>query len=661
MLLIPQSRRRRTFALLIAFFISIFATSGCGDEKLTEDEDFRKFKDQYPNLQNRETWTRHWSENSWIVALENYQDSVSEKARLKENIVASLLTTLQFQPGTHEFSQLSVLLSKEIKVGIAAFHFPNRIQEQNSISGFGFVEFPTRGVFWNTLSERGADIAPFLTQDKLALQWKTLESLKGVQWAEPNLESELYQVTPDAPAEETSESSEVYPLLNRIRALEAYRYVAENNLKQTPIVVAVLDTGVDYEHPDLKNQMYANPNEIPDNKKDDDENGYVDDVYGINATLGPWERDPEGEPYPGAADLGGPGKECPPRNEDYRSKSCGHGSHVAGIIAAQKGAKTNTMGICPVCKIMSLRVANRCKRVADSKFDVKDKKGNVTQPGYRCVKQGETGLHEVNNGIDDASQVRAMIYLLNFKQLNVHVLNFSLGQPKRSRAMAFNIRNLQKNGLIAVAAAGNDSTDHPNYPAAYGSVFSVCATSIKEERGEYAKAAFSNFGDWVDICAPGVNNFSTTPGNTEKPDSGTSQAAPVVAGAAGYLWSLNPTLPAEEVISTLKDFSNAPLLYGDPLNQHYQGKYDDGTQYFLLGTGFLDLNNAVRKLSKSGITEEYKQPQVTEGCIVSSIGQRGRLVSWNFIGSMPFLLGLFWTLIRLLKKIATHQRHQSES
>ncbi len=583
--------------------------------------------DSYPNLRNIAKWEKLWDQSTWILALEGVRGAPEDQMNLKSRLVHSLMEQLPLKPGTEAFLKMTAHIENHLHLAVSAFQKPERILTEEKLSAFGFVTIQEPELFWNYVQKNSSlqGLNPLATlEDRISFQWRTMAGVQGVRWVEPSLENELFAAAPyEAPAE-IKRKVEMASILQRIKAVEAYKFVAESGLKENPIVIAVLDTGVDYEHPDLKDQMYPNPDEVR-NGIDDDGNGYIDDIFGINATLNPGEIDIKGEPVPGAADVGGAGKKCPDEVEnDPLTSKCGHGTHVAGIIAAKHGADLETLGVCPSCKIVSLRVAKRCAR------------------------RGENGSYFVNCGIDDAAQVRALAYILNLKKLYIHILNMSLGKYLRSRAMAFYIRNLQKNGLLVVAAAGNHNTDSQNYPAAYGSVLSVCATSTPEGRGIYGKADFSNFGDWVDICAPGTNIISTFPGGNTRAQSGTSQATPVVAGAAGYLLSVDPRQTAETVIETLKLFSNATGLYEDEkLNYRYRGEYPDGSKYFMLGSGFLDLENAIRKQAKSGVSEGYLQPQVKGGCIVSSIGKSSANSVWEFLGSVPFCLGVLWSILRL--------------
>ncbi len=217
----------------------------------------------------------------------------------------------------------------------------------------------------------------------------------------------------------------------------------------TDVVMAVLDTGVDYTHPDLQANMWVNPGEIPGNEVDDDGNGYVDDIYGIDTGLG------DSDPYP----------------------THGHGTHVAGIMAA---AGNNNQGV-----------------------------AGVNWTGRIMALQG----FELDGYLYDAAELEALQYILLMKQrgVNVVAVNASYGcYGCYNGTIEVAIQALGDAGIIFVAAAGNDGVNNdvdPHYPAGYAlpNIISVAATDPND-----ALAWFSNYGATsVDLGAPGYDIFST--------------------------------------------------------------------------------------------------------------------------------------------------------
>jgi thermitase len=182
----------------------------------------------------------------------------------------------------------------------------------------------------------------------------------------------------------------------------------------------------------------------------------------------------------------------------------GHGTHVAGIIAATKDTE-GVSGVCPDCSILDGKVLN---------------------------DDGSGSTSAIANGINWAVANGAK------------VINMSLGQRVSSRALEAAVNNAWNKGVVIVAAAGNAGTQAPIYPGAYPNVIAVAATDNND-----AKASFSTYGKWVDVAAPGVNVYSTFPkhpfalgtqnGREMGYDiiSGTSMASPVVAGVAALVWS----------------------------------------------------------------------------------------------------------------------------
>lgn len=499
-----------------------------------------------------------------------------------------------------------------------------------------------------------------------------MNSLKrsgSVQWVEPNLVSYLsrqdrYKKNSDGSlgiAPEFKYNTSIVSVLKRVRADSAYSFVEQTKPNLSSVTVAVLDTGVDSEHPELKDQMFVNPAETVDGI-DNDNNCFVDDIHGVDATV-ECGRDDSVIVRPGHADLGGPGKQCPRvRANDELSANCGHGSHVAGIVAAKHGGDLSTIGICPSCKILSIRVAERCIQPATSEA------GECRRP---LTAYDPLQSYEVDGGISDASQIRALTYLYNLRapddrnRLLVNVVNLSLGKYFASRSMSYIIRNLQRKNIIVVAAAGNDGTESPSYPAAYDSVVAVCATSEDYVKGAYGRAPFSNFGDWVDICAPGTDIVSTTPGKTFDggglfiDKTGTSQATPFVAGALGYLLSYYGNQKSSaQIVQILKDGADSEIIYNAQSNRFegsnerlYRACYSETSKCDnLLGAGFLDLDAAVqgRKQSQTNFDFLSNQPF---GCVVNNVARAIRVplnveIMW-LSTSMPALLLFAYGCLRL--------------
>lgn len=255
------------------------------------------------------------------------------------------------------------------------------------------------------------------------------------------------------------------------------------------VVIGVIDTGVNYNHQDLSPNMWRNPSEIAGNGVDDDNNGYVDDVFGINAIT----------------NTGNP-------NDDNA-----HGSHVAGTIGA-KG--NNSIGVVGVAQ--NIRIA-------------------------ACKFLGANGSGAISDAIQ-CMQYFAALKSRSVNPVNLVATNNSWGGGSRSTAMLEAIRSHQNLGILFVAAAGNASSNNDVgsfYPAKYElpNVIAVAATDHSDRL-----ASFSNFGRrTVHVAAPGVRILSTVLNQGYSFFSGTSMAAPHVSGLIAIIKSHSPALNYKEV------------------------------------------------------------------------------------------------------------------
>lgn len=250
------------------------------------------------------------------------------------------------------------------------------------------------------------------------------------------------------------------------------------------VVVAIVDTGIDYNHSDLINNLWINPGEIPGNKIDDDNNGYIDDVHGVNTIS------VTGDP-----------------KDDSR-----HGTHVAGIIGA---VGNNALGVSGVMQKVSMLAC---------KFLNNDGEGDV------------------------ATAIACLDYLIDLKTrlqnpVDILVANNSWSGGSFSKALYLAIAAMEKAGIIFAAAASNEGKNNDvtvTYPANYQlpNVVSVAATDDKDNL-----ATYSNYGKYsVHVAAPGHQILSTFPNNAYGVLSGTSMATPMVVGLIGLLKSARPDL-----------------------------------------------------------------------------------------------------------------------
>ncbi|MEJ7842612.1 MAG: S8 family serine peptidase [Rubrobacter sp.] len=265
-------------------------------------------------------------------------------------------------------------------------------------------------------------------------------------------------------------------------------------------VVAVIDEGIDVNHPDLRDNIWTNPGEIPGNGIDDDKNGYIDDVNGwdfFNDDNTVYDPDPLN---------GGKGDE--------------HGTHVAGTIAATGNNGVGVTGVNWDAQIAALK--------------------------FLGPKSGDT-----------SDAVKAINYAV---AEGIDISNNSWGGGGPSQALEDAIKRADASGHIFVTAAGNGGRDGvgddndatPDYPASYGmsNIVAVAATDDTDRL-----ASFSNFGaSTVDLAAPGVGILSTLPGNKYGRYSGTSMATPHVSGVAALIKSQQPGIDDAQIKAQLLQY-----------------------------------------------------------------------------------------------------------
>ena len=250
------------------------------------------------------------------------------------------------------------------------------------------------------------------------------------------------------------------------------------------VVVAVIDSGVDYQHPDLAANMWTNAADCNNDGIDDDGNGYIDDCHGIDVT----------NPFMPTVNM---------------FDELGHGTHVAGTIGATGNNGTGVTGINWNVQILP------CKFLGNSAL------AGSTSGAILCL---DYVLWMKNHGV------------------NIVATNNSWGGSGYSQALYDAIKAQEDAGILFIAAAGNDFADNdqvPVYPANFAlpNVISVAATTNTD-----AAATFSNLGrHTVALGAPGQEILSTTPNNTYSVLSGTSMAAPHVTGVVALLKAQDPT------------------------------------------------------------------------------------------------------------------------
>ncbi len=300
--------------------------------------------------------------------------------------------------------------------------------------------------------------------------------------------------------------------LGRVNAYNGWNL----NQGDPSIPVGIADTGVDWDHPDLNNDIWTNTAEMNGSSGvDDDGNGYIDDYRGWD-----WVTGVNG--YPGEDD------QTPDNNPmDFD----GHGTHCSGIASAETNNTTGIAGVGFDCSIMALRI------------------GWKATDGWGYVR------------MDFAAS--AFYYAAN---KGAKAINCSWGSSNNSGIGS--AANYARNaGVVIVTAAGNDNNTSAPYLATLTHVIAVAATDQTDH-----KASFSNYGSWVDVSAPGVNIYSTYFNNTYAYLDGTSMAAPFVTGLAGLLFSADPTLTQAAARALIVNYTDNI----DGLNPGYSGLLGTG-------------------------------------------------------------------------------------
>lgn len=318
------------------------------------------------------------------------------------------------------------------------------------------------------------------------------------------------------------------------------------------VVVGVIDTGVDYSHPDLVDNIWVNPNEVPNNGIDDDNNGYIDDMHGINAI------DNTGDPM----DTGG------------------HGTHVSGTIGASGNNGVGVVGINHEVSIVG------CKFLGEE--------GGTTADAIKCINYF---IELKQSGVD------------------IRMSNNSWGGGGFSQGLYDAITASEDAGMLFIAAAGNDGYDNDattSYPSGYShdSIIAVASTTRNDTMSSFSQWGLTS----VDLGAPGSAIVSTTPNNSYDSYNGTSMATPHVTGAAALVLSVNPELSAtalKDLLMTSGDNNDAlsgRTVSGKRLNVFNAVQDANPTPSFRL----LSQNTSATVLAGNSVTYSFEVSSVAD-------------------------------------------------
>lgn len=339
-----------------------------------------------------------------------------------------------------------------------------------------------------------------------------LSALADVDYAEPWF---IYR-TNDVQAFTPNDS--LYALqwaLTRIRADSAWG-VSQGD---TSVVIGIVDTGVEWDHPDLAGNIWYNPGEtgldgLGNDKRfngiDDDGDGKIDDWRG-------WDF--------GGADFNNPVEDNDP---SPTGDNIAHGTHVSGLASGVTNNHTGIAGVGFRCRILPVKAS------ADN---------DTRASGFAYIIAGFQGI-------------------MYAARMGANVISLSWGGPGASQFEQDVVNFATEQGSLIVAAAGNGGSSEPSYPAGYEHVLSVAATN-----GSDVKESYSNYGSTIDVCAPGgdFNGVNTTILSTYFPSTyaglaGTSQATPQVSGVAALVKAnfpaYNPLQVGEQVRVTCDDITS---------------------------------------------------------------------------------------------------------
>ena len=332
------------------------------------------------------------------------------------------------------------------------------------------------------------------------------------------------------------------------------------------VVVAVIDTGVRLDHEDLEANIWHNAREIPGDGEDNDENSYVDDVTGWDfVSLDASQVSPDDDPGP-------------PDNEPL--DVYGHGTKMAGIIAARADNDKGVAGIAPQVKIMPLR------------------------SGY--LEGPEDGSFQ------DAASIEAIYYAADN---GADIINMSFGGTLESSALRAALDYAASRGVLLVASAGNAGRNTMSYPGSYPNVIAVAAIEKSGERSDR-----STYGRWVDIAAPGYEIWTTTADGGYGWTEGTSPAAAVVSGVAALALSAHPELTREQLTAQL-------LSSAVPLPES-----NDPFESPTIGAGLVYAPRAVTEIARSRayLVSVRTQEDTGNGNHQLERGERGAVdVAWH--------------------------------
>lgn len=410
-----------------------------------------------------------------FVSLFFFSQSLFAECQLQDIIPGEYIVRLKKGPSTNSFETLEMTQTKMEKRGL---------HTEVLVANGAFESFSER-------EERGNPPSTLLVTNAGPHEAWVIKSDNNVDSVEPNCRFSVGQNVSPSFVTNDPRMGEQYGL-TKIQAPEAWDLTRGSK----DIVVAISDTGIDYRHEDLKDNMWVNPNEIPGNRIDDDNNGCIDDIYGCDVANN------DGDPMPGNSQLL-------------------HGTHVAGIAGATGNNGIGVSGVAQHTKLMAVQAFAS---------------GGTTTTDLLL----KSIYYSVDNG--------------------AKVINCSWGRkgrPGSSERDAFDYAISR--GVVMIVAAGNSNEDSSLYsPAGIANVITVAATDSQDEIGDFSN--WGTVVDVAAPGGTRKNGrpFDTIMATLPRRDGnyggliGTSMAAPFVAGLAALIVSVNPDLGHDDVLGILR-------------------------------------------------------------------------------------------------------------
>ena len=313
---------------------------------------------------------------------------------------------------------------------------------------------------------------------------KAIRSLPGVIYAEPDYPVSMSRIPDDSLLQDQW-------YLSTVHAYEAWDFGTDCS----SVIIATIDTGIDLDHSELIDNLWINPNEIAGNGFDDDGNGIVDDVHGYNAL----------------------------KNSGVPDDDNGHGTHIAGIIAARADNSEGTAGLCWSARVMAIKFLDHF--------------------GGGAVSDAVTGIqYALDNRPADTPMIINNSWVIN---------NYS-------QALEDVLRQADAQDVFVTAAAGNSGADNDVldvYPTFFRNQFdNMISVANVDQQNELYVGHFgsSNFGvTSVDLAAPGMDIYSTFKNETYKALTGTSMATPMVSAASALALQQRPDLTSRALKAAL--------------------------------------------------------------------------------------------------------------